>query len=260
MKPAVSTLAILGLAGMIAMPQAGREYLRVEPLEPASRGTTRHQNSLELVEFVAKILGARGHSGSLVYEGTCAQGRISDDFQLTAPSRKTPPLNALKEGFERDSRLSAKLDSGLMRVTGGNVPWDLLNLRIPSVTFQDERDPMAAVRQLLQLPVITEYTRANHIQWLNVLEGIYALPVSGGPKLPGTLQDPTLSQALDMIARTFPGMWTYRECIDEDHRTVYIGFMEFSIKHDKEAHQPNTPEFVRTARPQVSAQSLRDTQ
>ena len=185
--------------------------------------------SLALVSLAGKILGASGQSGSLVYEGSCAQGDISDPFKLTMPAHLTPAVAALNEAFALDPRLSVNVESGLIRIIGGNVPRDLLDLRLGHVAFRNEADPRDAVQRLLTLPEVRSYMEARGILWLTTLQGIYAPPTEGSPDLDVTLKDVTLSDALDRIVRTFPGMWTYRDCVEgHGHRAVFVNLLTFS--------------------------------
>jgi hypothetical protein len=183
---------------------------------------------LDIVAYVSKILAASHQPGSLVYGGRCADGEMIPPFKLEAPAHTTSALDALKTGFAEDPRLSAKLESGLIRVTGGNVPRDLLSLRIQRISFRGENDPREAMQQLQSLAIVTDYMRVHHIQFLTVLGGIRAVPAQGGPHLDATFHDVTLSEALDQIAWTFTGIWIYQEC-DENggQRAVYIGFQPF---------------------------------
>lgn len=185
--------------------------------------------SLPLVTLVGKILGETRQSGSLIYEGSCSPGKPSDPFKLTSPVTGVPPLKALDEAFSHDPRLTAKLESGLIRVTGGNVPHDLLDLRISRISFRNEDDPREATRKLLALPEVRDYMRNHHIQFLMVSGGIYAPPSEKGPRLNGTIKGATVFQVLDRIVRTFQGVWIYRECAgSEGERVIYVGFLQFS--------------------------------
>lgn len=48
-----------------------------------------------------------------------------------------------------------------------------------------------------------------------------------GPSVPGELNDVTVEQALDYVAKTFPGFWTYENCRDpEGNREISVGFRE----------------------------------
>jgi hypothetical protein len=195
------------------------------------RKEMQETGSLQLVGFVSKILGDKGQSGSLIYAGNCATGEASDPFKLATPAAGVSALEALREGFAGDPRLTVKLESGLIRVTGGDVPRDLLDLRIDHITFREEDDPRDAIRKLLALPEVSAYMQEHHLQPLVVLESIYAPPTKGAPRLNGTVKNETIFQTLDRIVRTFPGMWIYRECAgSQGERLVYIGFQQFSTR------------------------------
>lgn len=179
-----------------------------------------------LVSLVWKILGGTGRSGSLIYEGNCSPGKPDDPFRSASPRPGASPLQALNEAFAHDPRLTARQESGLIRVTGGKVPRGLLDVQISQVSFRDEDDPRDAVQKLLALPEVRDYMRGHHMEFPMVQGGIFALPRKGGPVLNGTMRGETLFQVLDRIVRTFPGVWVYRACsMGRGKRSVYIGFL-----------------------------------
>lgn len=202
-----------------------------------------------LVNLVARVLGEADQPGSLIYEGNCSPGKPNDPFELRPPAPGVPPLQALHEAFSHDPQLTAKLQSGLIRVAEVGVPHDLLDLRISQISFRNEDDPRDAVGRLLALPVVRDYMRNHHIYFLVVLPGISALPSKGGPRLNGTIKGAAVFQVLDRIVRTFPGMWIYRECAgSRGERFVYIGFQQFSPQTS--SGSPRAPAHGRRARPE----------
>lgn len=191
----------------------------------------QESGSLQLVAFVSGILGDKGQLGSLIYTGNCSPGEVSDPFKLAAPAAGVSALEALRKAFAGDPRLTVKLESGLIRMTGGDVPHDLLDLRIGQIVFREEDDPRDAIGKLLALPEVRANMQEHHLQPLLVLESIYAPPIKGAARLNGIIKNETLFQILDRIVRTFPGMWIYRECAgSQDERLIYIGFQQFSAQ------------------------------
>lgn len=197
-------------------------------VEPFPTKVVQDEATFPLVTLVGRILGEAGQSGSLIYEGNCSPGKPNDPFRLLSPAPGLPPLRALDEAFSREPRLTAKLKSSLVRVTEVSVPHDLLDLRISHISFRNENDPRDAIQTLLALPIVKDYMRSHHIRFLMVQEGIYPPPSRRGPLLNCTIKGATVSQVLDRIVRTFPGMWIYRECAGSGgERDVYIGYMQF---------------------------------
>jgi hypothetical protein len=46
------------------------------------------------------------------------------------------------------------------------------------------------------------------------------------PRISGSLENVTLSQALDRVLKTFPGIWVYEDCpkSDKKNRVIYLRF------------------------------------
>src|SRR4029077_13724997 len=185
----------------------------------------------KLVAVVLSVLENNGRSGSLEYRGVCtASGGIADSFKVAAPQRDAPPLRALGQAFASEPALRITEDaSALIRVVGGDVQADLLNLRIHQVVFRGDREPWDAMYKLLALPEVQAYMQAHHMTFIMTPVGL--VPPPSGRVLNGTLEDVALSQAVDRIAQVFPGVWVYGECASEQsQRHVHITFHEFSAQ------------------------------
>ena len=126
-----------------------------------------------------------------------------------------------------EPRLSPQEEaSGRIRILGGNVHTDLLDLRIPQISFHSEDNPRDAVAALVTLPEVKAYMQSHGIKFVNAIGGIAPMPK--GAHLNTTLRNVTVSEALDRIAQTFPGVWIYSECVTESQRRlVDFTFIEF---------------------------------
>jgi len=214
-------LAALGLAVGASGPVSHRRGVR---------GKSMMQKP-KLVDVVLTVLEDSGRPGSLEYQGACTgSGDITENFGIAAPLQSDlHPVQALQRAFVGDPELTASQDaSGLIRVVGGDVPTDLLNLRIHEVVFQRERDPRDAEYKLLALPEVHAYMQAHHITFIQTIIGL--IPPPSGRVLNVTLKGVTLSAALDRIAETFPGVWVYGECTRSGERHVLMFFHEFSVQ------------------------------
>ena len=197
----------------------------------SQRVDDNQMSSSDIVAVVIKTLESRGRSGSLIYRGSCTpSGGIKDSFKVAAIKGENSALETLHAAFKNDSTLTVKEDaSGLIQIIGGNVQTDLLQLKLHKVAFKGEGDPRNAVNKLLANPEIKGYMQANHIKFITLIDGL--IPPPSGARLSATLKDATLSQALDQIVQSFPGVWIYGECgIERGERHVYILFHEFSAR------------------------------
>ena len=195
-----------------------------KPLEEEQKEVT----ASNLVSRVVKTLADSYSSGSLIYEGICTpSGAITDSFKVAAPEPGVPVNQTLHDAFANEPRLTVKEDaSGRIRVIGGNVHTDLLDLRIPEITFHSEDNPRDAMASLLIRPEVKSYMQSHRINFESVINQLAPMPK--GAHLNTTLRNATISEALDRIAQTFPGVWIYRECATQSgERIVDFTFTEF---------------------------------
>lgn len=152
---------------------------------------------------------------------------ISDSFKVGPPEAGVPAGQAVRDAFASDPRLAVREDGAdLIRVVGGNVHTDLLDLRISEVTFHSEDNPRDATIHLLLLPEVKAYMQTHHIRFVSGANGI--APTPKGVHLSATLKNATISEALDRIAQSFPGVWIYAGCpTPSGERFVDFSFFGF---------------------------------
>ncbi len=106
-----------------------------------------------------------------------------------------------------------------------DVPRDLLDVRISHISFKDYDgqdgvwSPKQARRIIEHSPEVRAFMQSHKIAW--ALDAEYLNDISGGrsPKLPhvsGDLFDVTVAEALDYVSESFPGLWIYENCGNED--------------------------------------------
>lgn len=163
----------------------------------------------------------------MVYKGSCANGGITDSFRVADPKAGAPVVQALHDAFAQEPRLTVKQDeAGRIRVVGGNVHTDLLDLRLSQITFHSEDNPRDAAESLDTLPEVKAYMQSHHIKFVNAMNALAPMPK--GAHLSATLKNVTVSEALDRIAQSFPGVWIYGECTTPSgERLVDFTFIEF---------------------------------
>jgi hypothetical protein len=120
------------------------------------------------------------------------------------------------------------------------VPSDLLNVRIAHVSFEGRGaaavqnagvyTPNDALRAILQAPEIANFMGAHHIERSVGNEAVpgnlFGQWPPEYPHISGSLDNVTLSAALDRVLKTFPGIWVYENCPRSKNkgRTVYFHF------------------------------------
>jgi len=154
----------------------------------------------ELVTTVLKVLGQSHRSGSLVFRGQCTNaGGMSDSFKVASPGQNVNPIQSLHAAFLNDSTLALKEDSsGMIRVVGGAIRPELLNITVHNLRLEEGNDPRAATYKVLAAPEVKAYMQSHDIQFVTTSGGL--IPPPSGRHLSDRLTDVTVSESLDRIA------------------------------------------------------------
>jgi hypothetical protein len=209
------------------------------PGDTITNNTKEELHPSHLIVTVLRVLEASHRSGSLVFRGSCTDsGGVTDSFKIISPVPEGTPIEALRKALMKDSRLKVKEDSsGMIRVADVDVQPEILGMKISNLKFKEESDPREAVSKILSSQELATYMRNHRIEFIATSGGL--IPPPSGRHLSGTMTDVTVSQSLDRITETFPGVWTYEECLTpQGEKRVVISFHEFSApppsKHQTE--------------------------
>jgi hypothetical protein len=217
------TLAILIAASTASWGQAPSTTLPgfVEPLRPLLEAMDR-----------AKV------SGSLALLGRCDASTPPDFPKFHAPSAAArTPLEIARETFADDPAMRVWQDpDGTVRMMEMGVPTELLNVKISHILFESNETAIEAIRHvILRTPEVVNFMKAHEIE-IPLVEGISRGP---GPsarrdeshRISGSLDDVTLSQALDEVLKTFPGIWVYESCPQDDGKGQFVDFLFLDHQH-----------------------------
>jgi hypothetical protein len=195
----------------------------------------RGTNPNEAMPLVIGILSRFGLSGSLEFSGDdCDDIRHAKDFpKLHAPQRNGPPLQDLREIFSEDPKLRITQDSdGTVRMVESDVPKDLLGVMIDHIEFRRSDGPSIpldnphdALWAILRAPEVGTFLAEHNIGPPGA-EGLSSHASPDSRHISGTLYNVTLSQALDHLLLTFPGLWVYKDCpaTDRSKRLFVFSF------------------------------------
>jgi hypothetical protein len=182
---------------------------------------------------ITEVLRRGKISGSLEYWGSCNNEHIFPDFPTisTPSSPSAPPLQTLREMFAGDSDMQVtQQPDGTIRMVEKSVPQDLLNVKIGHISFDEEnktRSPMWFPANVLRFithgPEVETFKKDHGIRQVGETLSQASTPV---PRVSGELNNVTLSQALDYMLKTFPGLWVYENCpgSGNDKRVVVFAF------------------------------------
>jgi hypothetical protein len=195
---------------------------------------------------ILEILDNAKLKGSLALSHGCRQTSIPEFPRTnTNAGTATTPLRRLREVVEDPAIQIVQAPDGTIRMIEQGVQSDLLNVRISHISFENNGIALqyaySANRTLLDAVLAAPEIRAfMKTHGLELPTGEGATGNSGkwppsSPHISGAMDDLTLSEALDRVLTTFPGLWVYWNCSQSDHPThVYFRFFGLEKIGDKE--------------------------
>jgi hypothetical protein len=186
-------------------------------------------SDFKFVTPLAPLLGSlkkANVSGSLEISGRC--GFEWWNRLRIPPLNDELPLQVARETFADDPSIHVTQDAdGTIRMVQTGVPTDLLNVKITHLSRSYAYDPTGLVEAILWAPEVSEFRSTHHIH----------TPVGGRGVTGGTPPDPhaidsmddlTVSQSLDRVLKTFPGVWVYQDCLEDEGKTRSVRIQFFS--------------------------------
>jgi hypothetical protein len=141
------------------------------------------------------------------------------------------PLQVARETFADDPTVQVTQDADGIRIIQSGVPTDLLNLRITEVPHFLAYDANGAKQSILWASETAAFMRAHHMRMPSggaVTGGPGSIPPDSHSFAP--MHDVTVSQAMDRVLKTFPGIWVYQDCLEADGRGRFVWFSFISSK------------------------------
>jgi hypothetical protein len=197
-----------------------------------------------LLQPMLEVLEKAKLSGSLEFTGNC-DGVFPPDLPpiRAIAGRGGSTLQTLREILRDDHAIRVELDvTGKIRMVENAIPTEILNVKIRHISFDGTYTagpesgvytPNQALDVILHVPELAVFIKAHDIEILTTDSGI-----GGGgqwprdsPHISGSLDDVTLSQALDRVLETFPGIWLYQNCPPRDHRERAVYFRFFYLRN-----------------------------
>jgi hypothetical protein len=203
----------------------------------AQEETSSHPKLVAPLRPLFESLRSANVSGSLEFSSPrCDPGIPADwpNWRMLASSKESP-LQVARETFADDPSIQVTQDpNGTIRMIQGGIPTDLLNLRISHVSFSQFSANSAARQAVLRTPEVRDYMKAHNIAMPTGEGG----GVTGGngprpndsPPIDATMENPTVSQAMDRVLKTFPGIWVYQDCLRPDGKSRFVWFQFFSSR------------------------------
>jgi hypothetical protein len=171
------------------------------------------------ISSIVDVLRKGQLSGSLLYRGQCGKQDeyVTRSFPITTSltTHSGPSLQILREIFAKDADIQVTQEpDGFIRIVDTTAPHDLLSVKIKSLSFDDEQtaryNPVDALTLITSALEVEAFMKEHGIGWQGGIINEAFSP--GKPYLSGKLNNVTLSQALDYMAKSFHGLWVYKEC------------------------------------------------
>ena len=192
-----------------------------------------------------EALANGGVSGSLELS-RCAVGPFPK--LQSASASQGSLLQAVREMFASDSVIQITQDAdGTIRMIERGAQTDLLNVRIGSISFeinglprQSAFNPTTVLAELLQSSEIISFMKTHQMNLVIRPQGslLHDPYTDNSPHIAESMQDVTLSQALDRVLKTFPGIWVYENCpqTEGEGRSVFLMFL--NLQHPGLVEEP----------------------
>jgi hypothetical protein len=197
------------------------------------------------VQPILEALDKAKLSGSFVFPRRCDLSGCNTpapDFpHFRVPTRAGGSIvQVLREVLADAPAMQVTQDpDGTIRMNETGVPTDLLNVKISHILFENYGQRVytanGALKVILQTPEVLAFMKAHDIRgpFDNCSGHGEAVPGNAGawppgsPHISGSLDNVTLSEALDYVLKTFPGIWIYESCpqSDKKNRVVYFRFL-----------------------------------
>ena len=211
MKVAGAVLAVLLLSGPIrCMGQANTQA-----------ASQRAEN--EVIKYLQTALRPTGKAARIYFHGTCnaggANGLRFPEIDVQPPLDSQTGLDAVRAIFRNDRGVTVtESSSGVIRISIGDVSTQIMNARLPLLKLNQPArynpdGPGGAIDAIEQAGAVKAAMRKLGVSQEPVFYiGLREPAISTRPHLARSMKDVTVDQALDSIARTFPGVVVYGEC------------------------------------------------
>jgi len=175
-------------------------------------------------DYLRPVLSAIGGAARINYAGVCPGHK-----KVRAPSigvRPAPPgtsgMAAVREIFRNDPEVAMTRDeSGMLTITIGSVSTSALQTRLPELSLSSaaQYTPMSAI---VAISNALQANAAEHVESVTtVIDIVVSAPIEGRPHLPPVMQNISVDDALDSVARTFKGIVLYGACTQPDGKELF---------------------------------------
>jgi hypothetical protein len=197
----------------------------VQDRKEASRNA-RAQAEYIIFTNIQSALMATGKSARIyVHDDACQEGELGyllfPMMEIRTPTKGQKGVEAIRYMFSDDPNVEVTEDvSGIVRISVGKVSTELLGTKVHSLMFSQraQYNPQLpgtdgstdTIMDAQEVKAVMAKLKVSMIGGaFDILE---APPIETLPHLPSSMNDVTVEQALDTVAKTFGGIIRYEEC------------------------------------------------
>jgi hypothetical protein len=175
-------------------------------------------------DYLRPVLKSIGGAARINYAGICP-GKEKLHFpavNVQPASQGSTGITAVRQIFRNDPQVTVTQDqSGILRITIGSVSTSALQTAIPALTLNSasQYTPLSAVVTISN--ALQTYAAEPLEMASTVIDIIVRGPAEGAPHLPRLMQNVTVDDALDSLARTFKGIVLYGACKQPDGKELF---------------------------------------
>jgi hypothetical protein len=207
-------------------------YLVISGAAGFPKAEVESQANLDAVlSYLRPTFTSKGGPGRISYSTVCARddsGLLFPKLQLRSPSTDKTGFDAVRQIFRDDKRVRVtRNSSGIITITVGEPPTDILQTRIRRLSLMpnEQYNEQLAIVAVMHTK---EFESAERVLRIKVPTSVLAVnivePTKGLPHLPSSLENTTVDEALDRIARTFRVAVLYASCPPQSNQPRMITF------------------------------------
>lgn len=186
----------------------------------------------ELRAALAPALAPVGSAARLYFATQCSRDNENTfapfpRLTLAPANAQATSLDAVRAIFRYEREAAVEDRAGIIKITLGVVPTDLLSTRIARLTLASQArwTPYNAIDTIQNAPEVQTAMRRLNIRFPGGLRIVDIISGPTGdnryPHLPSSLENVTMDQALDAVAKTFRGLVIYGVCMRPNGQSVF---------------------------------------
>jgi hypothetical protein len=215
---------VLGVLTLVNVCQSSNSQPSVQLESPRES----ERNEKELLKILWPQLKAAGDAGRVYFTALCQKDDklpiAFPQFDVQPPPSRDRGLAAVRDMFRNDSSVTVtENEPGIIRIWFRSVPDAILQTKISSLRLGPipQYNPVVAIQAIENAPEVQSAMRTLGVRTLEMpINMLVGGPADGRLHIPGSMNNVTMDEALDTVARTFKGIVLYGACTQPELYTI----------------------------------------